>query len=209
MKKRPQKAKNKVSSLQLVFILILLMVVSATLLRINNVKMIKRRDAVMSADKKNSPIELEERLKELQNFTYSHMNANTGPFFLEHTYQREAQKMIDAVNANDDSDEDKYAQIRQKCDSQKKRGGLRLYINCYKTEMNKIGSSNSNYDTKVKVKMPNINLYRQDYSSPAFSFDWAGLSVIATIIVAIILVKRIIVSLVTIAIIKIKTDKNS
>ncbi len=211
MKRKIQKEKKskKLSTIQLIFLLILSAVVSATLLRINNVKMIKRRDAVLNADKKGDMIDLEERLYELQNYTYSHMNANTGPFTLEHSYRRDAQEVIDSISVEDNNDENKYAEIRRKCDAKIKTGNRRIYLNCYKTELAKIGSSDSDYSTEVKVKLPNINLYRKDYSSPAFSFDWAGISIIFTTVIALILIKRIAVGIFTIVLIKVKTNKNS
>ena len=79
-KHRIKKLLKKIEALkiwQLVILLIMSLFVIATALRLNNVEMVKRREAVISADKELNLEKAIERLKELRDFTSKHMNTST------------------------------------------------------------------------------------------------------------------------------------
>jgi hypothetical protein len=79
---------ERVRTWQLVLILILGVFVSATFLRLNNIGMIQRREAVVSADKSGDAAVLQNRLLDLQRYAAAHMNADTGIIYLQESFNR-------------------------------------------------------------------------------------------------------------------------
>jgi hypothetical protein len=99
--KRELKKFKLLATWKLVIILVLMLFVTATLLRLSNIGMSTRRDAVQAADKDGDKDRLQQRLIELKNYAFSHMNASTGTFYLEHQYRRDVQAALDeATRAN-------------------------------------------------------------------------------------------------------------
>ena len=96
-----------VQNWQLLLILIPLLFVTATLLRLDHLRMAELRDAVISADNLGDDELLQEKLQALQEFTFKHVVVNiierngtqnltfgTGPFYLEGQYLRAANEAI-------------------------------------------------------------------------------------------------------------------
>ena len=69
-------------------LLVMVGFISATFLRLNNVGMVERRQAVENADKAGDVAALTQRLYDLQRYVASHMNAHPGKIALDHTYKR-------------------------------------------------------------------------------------------------------------------------
>ena len=102
-----------VRSWQLLLILIPLTFVTATLLRLDHLKMSDLRRAVLDADAANDDAAIQESLIKLQDFVFSHVVINvaesngtqsivfgTGPFYLENQYLRAANAAIEAAESN-------------------------------------------------------------------------------------------------------------
>ena len=96
-----------VKTWQLLLIFILLLFASATLLRLDHIKMTNLRSAVLSADKEGNEIVLADSLNNLKNFTTSHIVINiiddngnkkiefgTGVFYLEQSYLTAASEIL-------------------------------------------------------------------------------------------------------------------
>lgn len=94
----------KLKNWHLLIILIPLLFITATLLRFDHIKMVELRDAVLAADEDNDQDALISNLNALREFAFSHTIINisekngayelyfgTGPFYLEHTYRRDAE----------------------------------------------------------------------------------------------------------------------
>ena len=79
---------EEIKTWQLVILLVMASFVSATFLRLNNIGMIERRDAVINADKEGDEGALERRVYDLQRYVVAHMNADPGRIALEHSYKR-------------------------------------------------------------------------------------------------------------------------
>lgn len=174
--KKKQKAKWQNNKWYMIVCFLALTVVSATMLRLNNVGMIRRREAVLLADKNNQEAVLSERLYDLQRYVFSHMNTSTGPFFLEYQYRRDAKTQLDqAKDKSQLNGEDAHAKAARICEEKFKDKALFYkYVNCYQQELDKTDAGGKLIS---EIKLPNVNLYRKDFESPAFSFDWAGLAV--------------------------------
>lgn len=87
--------------------------VSATFLRLNNVGMIQRRDAVITADKQANGEVTRSRLLDLQHFVSAHMNTGQNDVYLASQYERDKAALIQQAAASSESGE----VINQKVDA--------------------------------------------------------------------------------------------
>jgi hypothetical protein len=71
---------QRIKTWQLLVLLILVLFITATFLRLNNIGMIQRRDAVLAADKVGDLSAIQSRLYDLQRYSATHMNGASGPF---------------------------------------------------------------------------------------------------------------------------------
>ncbi len=141
-RERGLKRLQQVKTWQLVLILVLALFVTATFLRLNNIGMIQRRDAVLSADKQGDEDVLRNRLYDLQRYAAAHMNADTGPMYLQESYNRAAEAAKQAAEAQVGSGENIYKKIEDEvCGPLARANGWRWpdarYIACQQTELAK------------------------------------------------------------------------
>jgi hypothetical protein len=181
--KKNIKRLQRVKTWQLLIVLILMSFVTATFLRLNNIGMIQRRDAVLTADKSGDTLVMANRLYDLQRYSATHMNADTGPFYLENQYKRDAQKAVDAAKNDSNPNGNVNAQAEAVCRPQYSVWSP-AYVQCFTDELAKFPPSP---DPVQNVILPSTELYRQDFASPLWSADFAGWSVLicATIILVI------------------------
>lgn len=176
---------QRVKTWQLILILILVVFVAATLLRINNVGMTQRRDAVLAADKQGDAGETRSRLYDLQRFAASHMNASTGDFYLQDQYDRDAQKAIDAIKSANGG-QTVNARAEAVCKPQFTHYTY-AYTQCMLSEITK---ANQVVDPTQLPKMPDPNLYRFSFVSPLLSMDFAGLAVMVALAIVVVIFAR-------------------
>jgi len=177
---------------KLVLILVLMLFIAATLLRLSNIGMVSRRDAVIAADKAGDKQQLADRLSELKQYVFSHMNASTD-FYLNYQYQRDAKAAITAAsqansaNPNGNVNE-KAAQV---CDALARQFGWGYstpYFNCFVNELAKYPGSNT---LEVKAKLPSTALYYISFVSPLWTPSLAGLAVLICLLLMLVIVVRI------------------
>lgn len=202
-----------VHSWQLLLVLIPLLFVTATLLRLDHIKMVELRDAVLTADAEDNDEAITTSLEELQAFVFSHIVVNvvesngvqtltfgTGPFYLEHQYLRAANAAIEQAEAElvDDSNPNGniYAAVLAICRPQALANGWSWnhpsYLNCWTTELAKYPASD-NFETNLTAKVPSTELYRHNYASPLWAPSWAGWAILACLIILLIVVVRILI----------------
>jgi hypothetical protein len=170
--KRSIKQLQRIKTWQLVLLLILALLLTATFLRLNNIGMIQRRTAVIEADKNGDAEITQARLFDLQRYSAIHMNSNTGVVYLESQYRRDTQKAVNGTITDEPDDT-----INLKADRVCKRqypGYSYAYTQCVKTEVAKYPPSAN----QKSIKYPNPALYRNEFASPIWSPDFAGFSVI-------------------------------
>lgn len=157
-------------------------------LRQNNLTALKLRDAVITADKNNTDVETP--LRELREFTYSHMNADlssgTGvqqPIQLKYRYDRlvEAEKAkIESANSNI------YTDAQNECEKQFPAGQVgvsgRGRISCIEDYV-------SSHGVTETASIPE-SLYKFDFVSPVWSPDLAGLALLASAVCSVLFVVR-------------------
>lgn len=151
--------------------------------------MIERRTAVINADKRGNDTITQDRLYALQRYTASHMNADTGPLYLEQTYRRDVRKITDAQSSQSDTEKD-----RQKADAICKArypGGWSLaYVYCFTDQL--AAAVKARGGTPETAKLPSPELYRHEFTSPAWSPDFAGFSLLLTGVITVVIVLRLI-----------------
>ena len=175
---------------QLVVLLVLSLFVSATLLRMNNTSMIQRRDAIEGADKSGDTQETASRLYDLQRFSATHMNADTGALYLQAQYDRDVKKAVSRASGGGNAQDSPQARADAVCNPNLQIHGYSLaYQNCMLEELSKEGQV---VDPST-IKLPNPALYRYAFTSPMWSPDFAGWSVLLSLLIAVAIVSRFIV----------------
>lgn len=172
---------------QLLIVLILAGFIAATFLRLNNIGMIQRRDAVLAADKAGDQQVIQSRLYDLQRYAASHMNSETGPFYLEQQYRRDAQSLVDAAKNDDNPNGNINVKAEAVCKPQYSVWSP-AYVQCFTDELAKYPPSP---DPAQNVKLPSTSLYRYDFADPMWSPDFAGLSVLVCVVILLMIVARL------------------
>ena len=182
---------KKAKTWQLLVILILLSFVAATCLRINNLGMVERREAVLRADKDGDSQRVRSALLELQNFVSNHMNTSLDRgIYLENTYNRDREAAIEAsLNASNP-----YSEVYQKasveCQSRFQGGAASFrndYVTCVESEVAKLPQAQQN-----QVYLPRAASYHYNFVSPLVSFDIAGIMTILSLLLCVFIFTRLI-----------------
>ncbi len=187
---------KKVKTWQLVIILVLLGFLVMNFLRLNHAGMFQMREAVLVADKSGDDEVLRSRLYDLQRYAATHMNADTGQFNLKAKYERDFNKSIDDTS---NIDEDIRYKVDKVCRARYPSYAVAThaqYVQCFVEELDK-------YPGRAP-DLPNPLLYKQSFSSPLWSPDFAGFSVIAFGIVFLIIIGRLFRRLLLLGILKIR-----
>lgn len=208
--KRSLKRLKKIRTWQLALVLILLLFVAATLLRLDNIGMADRREAVLAADKNENREQLENRLMELKNYVFSHMNSSTDEFYLQYTYEKDAQAILEAARQAADAanpNGNVYKKASDYCDPLAQRFGWGYsapYFNCITEQLMQYEAAGEVQD---KVVLPNTELYRLSYVSPLWTPSWSGLVVaICVILSVVIIIKLFIYIILRIILLQYKND---
>lgn len=162
--------------------------VAATFLRLNNIGMSERRQAVLNADKAGDSEALSNRLFELQRFVSNHMNTSTKVFYLEGQYKRDNAKIVKkATAAAGDPSNNANARAEAVC---KPRFTVwsPAYVQCFVDELAKNPPSP---DPAQNVKLAPAELYRHSFVSPLWTPDFAGWSVAVCGVILIMILLRL------------------
>ncbi len=202
-----------VKTWQLFLIFILLLFVSATLLRLDHIKMTNLRSAVLAADKEGNEIVLADALNQLKDFTVSHTVVNivddngdkklefgTGVFYLEQSYLTAAseilQKASEAEIDDDNPNGNVYALASAVCRPLAIANGWSWnspeHIACWQAELAKYPATSAEGDT-IRVSLPSTELYRREYVSPIWTPSLSGLVILVTLILGVVIFIRLLI----------------
>jgi len=178
---------------QLCLVFLLMVIISATFLRLNNVAMTQRRQAVLDADKSGTTNDIKQRLYDLQSYVLAHMNTSTGVFYLQNQYYQAADQAKESATQNSSNAVNLYKKVDDEiCAPLAKANNWRWpderYTNCLSEQLAKYPSSQVG---SIKVNLPNPDMFRYNYSSPTWSPDLAGLSVLVTILILLLVIFRV------------------
>ncbi len=198
---------------QLLLILIPLLFVTATLLRLDHIKMVELRDAVIAADAEGDDEKIATSLEKLHEYVLTHVVVNvvesngissitlgTGTFYLENQYLRAANAAIEQAESElvDDSNPNGniYAAVGAVCRQQAIANHWTWdnqgYLDCWTTELAKYPASD-NFEANLTAKVPSTELYRVNFVSPIWSASAAGWAMLACAIILIIVKIRILI----------------
>ena len=181
---------RQVKSWHLIVLLVVLAAASAFFLRQNSLQMIELRNMVLQADEQNGDIPT--ALNNLQAHVATHMNASMGDrgIYLEHSYQRAYDAAVQKAASSGSASAATYQQADKDCQGLfDKTKSFPAYIQCV---TDKVAATGAAADPIMAIQAPSADLYRFNYSSPAWSPDVAGFTLLATVLVAAILVLRLV-----------------
>lgn len=185
--KRSIKQLQVIKTWQLIILLILALFITATFLRMNNVGMIERRKAVASADKSGDIDQIQQRLYDIQRYSAAHMNADTGIMYLQGQYNRDVQRQAEAASTSGSA---KALEIRREAEEVCKpqfNGWSPAYVQCYVNELNKHPAD----EISTQLAPPSSALYRYNFVSPVWSPDFAGFSLLVSLLIAVVIIVRL------------------
>lgn len=202
---------RRLKTWQLLILLVPLLFVDATLLRLDHIHMTELRDAVLAADEAEESDEvIAEKLNALKDYTFNNMVINvvddngaqkvtfgTGPFYLEHTYIRAANKALqeaEAKFANDSNPNGNiYGMASEICRAQAIANGWSWddanYINCMMSEIQKYPAAND-IQSSIAASLPSTELYRHNYASPVWAPTLTGIMILITLVIIVVIFIR-------------------
>ena len=176
---------------QLVVILFLGIILSATLLRLNNLEMVERRSAVIAADEKGDSEELHLSIVELQRYVSRHMNTSLeGGFFLSKTYERDRDAALAAANQSSNPNSTVYQQASIECRSRFQGGRESFRSDYVQCVIDRVGAMSPQTDIEQTLLLPKVNAYKVNFSSPFWTPDLAGLAVAFCVFVTLVILGR-------------------
>lgn len=184
---------GRIKTWQLLVLLLMMVLVSATLLRLNSLGMLERRAAVISADEKGDKEELRASIVDLQTYISQHMNTSlTGGLGLVKTYERDRDAALAAAESTTNPSSAIYQQASIECRA-RFQGGVASFRNDYvQCVVEKVGSLSPQADPTAGVKLPKADAYRISFASPAWTPDMAGLSVLVCVLLILTIIVRFI-----------------
>ena len=179
---RSLKQLQHVKTWQLVIILILAGFIAATFLRLNNIGMLDRRNAVIAADTVGDGGVTQSRLYDLQRYVSAHMNTDMGKgIYLEASYKRDVQTAY--TKASGTSKGNIYKKAQEIC-APRYTSWSPAYVQCTVTELAKYPSADA-------LVLPKADVYLHSYVSPLWSPDFAGWSLVICCVISLIIIVRI------------------
>lgn len=171
---------QRVKTWQLIVLLILMSFVTATFLRLNNIGMIERRSAVVSADDDGVDSETQDRLYDLQRYVTAHMNTDLGKgIYLESAYKRDVQSAYSKAS----NDSSIYKKAQEYC-APRFSSWSQAYVQCTLSELAK-------YPGGYDLKLPYADSYLHVFASPTWSPDFAGWSLLICVVIFIMIITRL------------------
>lgn len=209
--RKKEREKFKLKTWWLLVALLPLLFIDATLLRLDHMRMVELRDAVIAADAAEDDQAILNSIMTLKEFTFSNMVINiveengvqkvtfgTGPFYLEKSYLRAANKALEEAEANLTSDANPHGNVyllaSQVCRPQAIANGWGYrdaeYINCMLSEIQKYPAAD-NLEDQMIAALPSTELYRREFAAPVWAPTWTGFAILLTAIILIILIYRV------------------
>lgn len=180
---------QRVKTWQLVVLLVIFGFVAATFLRLNNIGMVQRREGVINADKTGDEQTIIQRLYDLQQYVSSHMNTDLGRgVYLESSYNRDLQNWQTNSYGDSNPNGNIYKKAQEVCAPQFKYYSY-AYLQCTTNELSKYPAAK---DPATDTSKPRQEAYIHDYSTPIWSPDFAGWSVLVCIVIFLLIAIRLI-----------------
>lgn len=178
---------QRIKTWQLVVLLIIALFISLTFLRLNNIGMVERRGAVTAADEAGDDQVTINRLYDLQRYVSAHMNTDMGKgIYLQASYKRDVQKAYNTASADDNPNGNIYKKAQEVC-APRFTAWSQAYVQCTFSEISKYPAA---HDLASGVKLPPADMYLHVFTSPLWSPDFAGWSIVVCMVIALIILAR-------------------
>ena len=183
---------NQLKTWQLLILLLLGFIISATLLRLNNLGMVERRSAVLAADERGDAEALKISVVELQRYVSKHMNTDLGDgFFLSKSYERDRDAALASANQATNPNSSVYQQASVECRS-RFQGGRESFRNDYvQCVVERVSTLSPQLDSSSTLGLPRADAYKISFASPLLSFDLAGLFVVLCFVIIAVILTRL------------------
>lgn len=167
-----------VKTWQLVVVLLLCILGSASLLRLNSLGMSERRTAVLAADEAGDDVKLRASIVDLQRYVSRHMNTNLGNgFYLTKSYERDRDAALASANSSSNPNSSIYQQAAVECRA-RFRGGAASFRNDYvQCVIERVSALSPQADTALDINLPRADAYKISFASPLWTPDLAGIAV--------------------------------
>lgn len=180
---------QRVRTWQLVVLLLIAGFIAATFLRLNNIGMVERREAVISADSEGNEEKIIDRLYDLQQYVSSHMNADLGRgVYLETSYNRALQDWQENQYGEGNPHGNIYKKAQEVC-APKFSHYSYAYLQCTTNELAKYPAAQ---EPATETSKPRQEAYIHSFDSPLWSPDFAGWSVLACVVILLLVIIRLI-----------------
>jgi len=180
---------QRVKTWQLIILLIIVGFIAATFLRLNNIGMVQRRDAVISADQEGDEEATINRLYDLQRYVSSHMNTDLGRgVYLENGFNRDLQEWQQGQYGDTNPNGNIYKKAQEVCAPQFSNYSF-AYLQCTTNELAKYPAAD---DPASETSKPRQEAYIHGFSSPIWSPDFAGLSVLVAGVILLLIIVRLV-----------------
>lgn len=164
-------------------------VVAASFLRLNNIGMMHRREAVLSADTQGNEEIIINRLYDLQQYVSTHMNTDLGRgVFLEDSYNRDLQDWQTTQYGDGNPNGNIYKKAQEVCAPQFSYYSY-AYLQCTTNELAKYPAA---ADPATDTSKPRQEAYIHDYAAPFWSPDFAGWSLLVCAVIILLILIRLI-----------------
>ena len=180
---------QRIKTWQLIILFLLFCFIAATFLRLNNIGMVQRREAVIVADEEGNPEKIHQRLYDLQHYVASHMNTSLGKGVpLNASYTRDYQKWQEAQYKVGGEHGNIYKKAQEVC-APRFSSYSQAYLQCTTDELAKYPAAAA---PGSAGGAPRQESYVHSFSSPVWTPDFAGWSVLLAGLVAVFIVVRLI-----------------
>lgn len=170
--------------------------VSATLLRVNNLGMVERRDAVIEADATGDKVATQQSLQQLREYVNTHMNSSLGDgVYLETAYNAARDAALEQATSPTNPNSAVYQQASVECRA-RFQGGADSFRNDYVLcVVERVSALSQSGDPIQAAQLPQPDTYRYNFVSPVWTPDAAGFSVLVSLLIAMLILGRTIVYL--------------
>jgi hypothetical protein len=178
---------QRIKTWQLIVLLVISGFISATFLRLDNIGMVQRREAVLSADKQGDESTIIQRLYDLQRYVSAHMNTDLGRgVYLESSYNRDLQNWQSSQYGDGNPNGNIYEKAQEVCAPRFTHYSA-AYLQCTTSELEKYPSA---ADPATNTSKPRQEAYIHSFTSPFWSPDFAGWSVLIFVVILGLIVVR-------------------
>lgn len=167
---------------RLLFTALLFLIIGVLLLRSNNQTALNKYQDVLKADQFGGAVY--EKLEELQDYTFSHMNSNLDqPVQLVYTYNRDADQVFREAQARLNSSgsvesRDIYLEAQKECESR----GIPITTRAQCVSDYVLSNNPEFNQDQLEVDLPDKSLYSFEFSSPRWTWDGAGIALFLSLI---------------------------